>query len=247
MEELLSDLGHLVAYKKLNRDTLAERIGTTRQNLISAFKGRRPLPTTHLPPLRQALGLDDNYRFVLDRVHGLTVKLGKNHQNFLPDLLRQFMVWPVCSKWLLRGIGEGNRSGFAYVFEDSRGALIAVRNDGAMLGASFSQNAGDGFLIAETDVDNGNAVDIEKRAGNTAVNAEGSHMNMASLFSRTDGSPEREMPLVAFNRLFLDDMSVADLRATLSSTATVWTWTRLREKAEQAGVTAESVARALWG
>ena len=55
------------------------------------------------------------------------------------------------------------------------------------------------------------------------------------------------MPLDAFNAMFTDDMgmSVDDLRATLNSTAKVWTWTRLREKAEQAGATAESVAKVL--
>ena len=40
-------------------------------------------------------------------------------------------------------------------------------------------------------------------------------------------------------------MSAGELRAALDSTARVWTWTRLREKAEQVGHSAESVASAL--
>ena len=73
MKEILADLGHLVAVKKLNPDHLTEGIGTNRQNLIAALKGRRHLPVAHLPSLRQVLGLDDNYLFAPDRVHGLTV------------------------------------------------------------------------------------------------------------------------------------------------------------------------------
>ena len=70
---------------------------------------------------------------------------------------------------------------------------------------------------------------------------------MTALFSRVDGSSEREIALNTFNALFLDDagLSVEDLRAALASEAKVWTWTRLREKAEKAGLTAKSAARAL--
>ncbi|MCL1985896.1 MAG: hypothetical protein FWG59_05565, partial [Betaproteobacteria bacterium] len=180
----------------------------------------------------QALGLDDSYRFVSDRVHGLIVNLGKNQeatQDILQDLLRRFMTWPLCNKWFLRGIGEGSRSGFAYVFEDSRGALLAVRNEDALLGTSLSHSP---------TVEN-NALKTEN-AMDTAV-------DMAGLFSRTDGSPEREFPLAAFDALFTEGMGMnaEDLRVALTSAATVWTWTRLREKAEQAGHSAESAARAL--
>lgn len=227
MKALLADLGHLTALRKLNRDDLAERIGTTRQNLISAFKGRRPLPAAQMPSLRQALGLDDDYRFTPGRVYALTV----NSANFAEKrqisplhFLRSFMVWPVRSKWLLRGIGEGSRSAFAYVFEDSRGALVAVRNDDALLGAS-------------PDV----RMDDENAASAVGQGVPG-HMG---LFSRLDGSPEREIALPAFNILFQDGMSAKDLRAALDSAAKVWTWARLREKAEQTGRSAEDAARAL--
>ena len=224
MKEVLADLGHLVAVKKINRDHLTEGIGTTRQNLISALKGRRHLPVAHLPPLRQVLGLDDNYRFAPDRVHGLTVNPGEHSADFLQDfqgMLRRFMSWPVRNKWLLRGIGEGSRSGFAYVFEDAQGALVAVRNDDALLGSAHSANMGNGHMSMAVD--------------------------MAALFSRTDNAPEREVALDAFNRLFTDDagMIAEELHAALASTARVWTWTRLREKAEQAGLGAESAAKAL--
>jgi len=133
MKDLITDLGHLVAFKKLNRDDLAEAVGTTRQNLISAFKGRRPLPTAQLPPLRCALGLAENYRFEPDRVHALTVNQGETQRNLLLDVLWRVMSLPVRKKWILRGIGEANRMGLAYVFEDDNGVLIAVRNDDALL------------------------------------------------------------------------------------------------------------------
>ena len=227
MKALLAALGHLAALRKLNRDDLAEHIGTTRQNLISAFKGRRPLPAAQMPSLRQALGLDDDYRFTPGRVYALTVNsvnFAEKQQNFPLNFLKGFMVWPVRSKWLLRGIGEGSRSAFAYVFEDSRGALVAVRNDDASLGAS-----------SDTRMDAENAAD-------PAVQGVLEHMN---LFSRLDGSPEREITLTAFNILFQGGMNAKDLRAALDSAAKVWTWTRLKEKAEHAGQSAENVARAL--
>jgi hypothetical protein len=239
MKEILADLGHLVAVKKLNPDHLTDGIGTNRQNLIAALKGRRHLPAAHLPSLRRVLGLDDRYRFIPDRVHGLTVNPGGNVAELLQGfqgMLRRFMSWPVRSKWLLRGIGEGSRSGFAYVFEDDRGALVAVRNDDALLGASHAPDAPNA-----------------KNAGNghTSMNMAMAVMNvaadMAGLFSRTDGSPEREVALAAFEALFADDkgMSAEDLRVALTNTAAVWTWTKLRERAEQAGLGAESVARSI--
>lgn len=74
-------------------------------------------------------------------------------------------------------------------------------------------------------------------------------VDMVNLFSRTDGSPEREVTLAAFNALFTDalgtSMNTEDLRAALASEAKVWTWTRLRKCAEQVGTTAESAAHAL--
>jgi hypothetical protein len=70
-------------------------------------------------------------------------------------------------------------------------------------------------------------------------------MDMDGLFLRSDGSPEREISLTSFNVLFTEGMRAEDLRVTLNSTATVWTWARLREKAEQTGKTAESAAQAL--
>jgi hypothetical protein len=113
------------------------------------------------------------------------------------------------------------------VFEDDRGALVAVRNDDTLLGV---------------------APDTRKDAENAAQPAEqnlDSHMDVDGLFLRSDGSPEREITLASFNALFTEGMRAKDLRATLNSTATVWTWTRLREKAEQAGKTAEIAAQAL--
>jgi len=78
-----------------------------------------------------------------------------------------------------------------------------------------------------------------------ARQAEDGRMDMENLFSRADGSPEREITLEAFNILFTTGLKEAELRAALNSTAKVWTWARLREKAEQAGQNAESAARAL--
>lgn len=201
-------------------------MGTTRQNLISAFKGRRPLPAAQMPSLRQALGLDDDYRFEPGRVHGLTATQGEKHRDLLLSLLRRCMTWPVRSKWFLRGIGE-DRGSFAYVFEDSRGALVVVRNDDALLDApGIRKNAED-------------AADAARREGQAGDE------NLAGLFSRADGSPEREMALAAFETLFTSGMSAESLRAALDSPAKVWTWGRLREKAERAGQNAKSAAKAL--
>jgi hypothetical protein len=224
MKELLADLGHLAAFKKMNRDDLAERIGTTRQNLISAFKGRRPLPSTQMPPLRQALGLDESYHFDPVRVHVLTANQGEKQRDFLLNLLQRCMSLPVRSKWLLRGIGEG-RSSFAYVFEDSREVLVVVRNDDVLLDAS---------------------VDSMKKTENPAERAgQAVDGHITALFSCADGSPNREIALEDFNTLFTEGISAENLRAVLNSAAKVWTWARLREKAEQAGQNAESIARAL--
>ena len=217
MKEILADLGHLVAVKKINPDHLTDDIGTNRQNLIAALKGRRHLPAAHLPPLRHVLGLDDGYRFVPDRVHGLTVNPGENAVGFLQGfqgMLRRFVSWPVRQKWLLRGIGEGSRSGFAYVFEDDRGALVAVRNDDALLGTS-THNAGKYVSSAAGGGGNTCVGNGDKRADNEAGEVRDEDMSMAALFSRTDGSPVREVPLAAFEGLFADDMgtSVGVLRS----------------------------------
>lgn len=235
MKDLLADLGHLVAFRKLNRDELAQRIGSTRQNLISAFKGRRSLPTPHMPPLRQALGLDETYRFEPGRVHALNAEQGEKQRDLLHSLLRRFMTLPVRNKWLLRGIGEGGRSGFAYIYEDSQGALIAVRNDDALLGA-----LGTGVQDATE-----NGAQASKSFDELVSQAAEEILGMANLFSRTDDSPEREIPLDAFNTLFADGMSVEDLRAALQCAAKVWTWTRLREKADIAGISASEAAKRL--
>ena len=228
MKDLITDLGHLVAFKKLNRDDLAEAVGTTRQNLISAFKGRRPLPTAQLPPLRRALGLDDNYRFELGRVHALTVNQGETQRNLLLDVLWRVMSLPVRRKWILRGIGEANRMGLAYVFEDDDGAWIAVRNDDA--------------LLAKEPVDTNG---VEKDEKEHVKQNKNDLSGLTQLFSLSDDSPEREITLDVFNTLFQGGMSLEDLRSALASTSRVWTWARLREKAEQVGQNAENAARAL--
>ena len=112
--------------------------------------------------------------------------------------------------------------------------LVAVRNDDALLGT-----------MPESQEDH---ADTEEGANNLAWIVEqvsGEFPDIERLFSRAEGFPEREITLDAFNTLFQGEMSVEDLRAALKSTAKVWTWTRLREKAEQAGQSAESAARAL--
>jgi len=94
-----------------------------------------------------------------------------------------------------------------------------VRNDDALLGVLPDADGREGILSAD--------------------------VNMVSLFSRADGSPNREITLEDFEVLFAGGMSVDNFRAALACTDAVWTWTRLREKAEQAGLNAESAARAL--
>ena len=104
MNTLLENIGCLIELKRPNRDMLAASIGTTRQNLISAIKGRRPLPARYMPALRHALGLDDMNLLTNKQVHFMTVvdgeklsfiaaagseavKLGAHAGNILRDIL----------------------------------------------------------------------------------------------------------------------------------------------------------------
>ena len=76
MKELLAALGDLVALERLNRDKLAEKIGLSRPNMISAFSGRRAMPDTALPRLWAALSLDERYRLDPARIHCLQARAG---------------------------------------------------------------------------------------------------------------------------------------------------------------------------
>lgn len=73
MKALLNNMGARIALKRLNRDLLAQSIGTTRQNLLTAVKARRPPPAAHAPPLRRALALDESSLLEPGRVHGSPV------------------------------------------------------------------------------------------------------------------------------------------------------------------------------
>jgi hypothetical protein len=132
------------------------------------------------------------------------------------------------------------------VFEDRRGALVVIRNDDSLI--DLPANTGKEALTDENGVGCADVSGGEKRAGKvTNAGPVTVAEDMLALFSRTDGSPEREMPLNTFNTIFADDagMSIAELRATLACEDRVWTWTRLRVKAEKAGMTAKSAASAL--
>jgi len=133
---------------------------------------------------------------------------------------------------------------------NSRGALVAVHNDDALLGAS--PNAGHDAVSDESAVGYGECRQQRENAGNEVLQPGNEYavpvtVDMAALFARDDGAPEREIPLAAFSTIFTDDtgLSVEDLRAALNSTARVWTWTRLKERVEKAGMHPDSAALAL--
>lgn len=217
MEELLIDLGRLISLEHINRDTLAHALGMDRSNLLSALRGRRSLPAVYLPSLRSILHLDDDYRLKPGRVHGLWVKNGYKQKDDLVAVFRRFFLFPLQNLCYLRGIGEDGRESFAYVFEDGRGVMVAVRNDDALL-----------------------AVKPQENETGTSPNAED------ELFRRDHVIPEREMPIDSFIKLFAWDdpnKSEAEFRAVLNRDAKVWTWARLREKAEMMGLSAEMVAQ----
>lgn len=153
MKALLNDIGALIALKRLNRDQLAQSIGTTRQNLLAAVKGRRPLPAAYAPPLRRALGLDETYLLEAGRVHGLTVANGEKQREQVEAVLRRFMTWPVQNRWLLRGIGEDGKEGCACAFEDARGVLVIVRNDDSLLFRGMEAESGETAQLFMRDAD----------------------------------------------------------------------------------------------
>jgi transcriptional regulator with XRE-family HTH domain len=214
MKSRLMDMGYLIALKQLNRDELARAIGSTRQNLIAAVKGRRPLPARQVPLLRHELALDDRYLLAKGRVHGLTVSNGEKQGEMALSVLRAFMAWPVRRQWYLRGIGEACREGFAYVFEDSRGVLVALRNDDTLLS------------------------DVSRRFPETEDAPAGS----GEIFLRREDIPKREASMRSFDGIFSGGTGEEDCRAMLRRGEKVWTWARLREEAEQAGLSAEDLA-----
>lgn len=120
---------------------------------------------------------------------------------------------PVRTKWFFRGIGEGSRNGFAFIFEDTNSVLIAIRNDDGLLG-SMPDNQED-------------RINIEESPGSLTQTMEqfpGEFQGMEKLFLRSDGSPERKITLDAFNALFQGGMSMEDLRAALKPRSASMQW-----------------------
>lgn len=133
MNTLLENIGCLIELKRPNRDMLAASIGTTRQNLISAIKGRRPLPARYMPALRHALGLDDMNLLTNKQVHFMTVVDGEKQKPVLYKVLANFCHGPLSPHLLVRGIGEGKKESFAYVIAAKDGTLLFIRNDDGTL------------------------------------------------------------------------------------------------------------------
>ena len=133
MKDFLLELDKLIAYKRLNRETLAVSIGINRQNLIAALKGRRTLPPQYVNGLLTEAGLNASYSFDVTKVHGITVFKGDEQAEDLLDLLKFFLTEPLRQRWLLEGIGERAIKSKALAMEDARGAFILVRNDDGKL------------------------------------------------------------------------------------------------------------------
>jgi len=128
MKELLLHMGHLLALRQLNRDTVAESLGMTRQNLIASVKGRRPLPKQYLPQLTKVLCLDDTYLLKTGHVHLLTIANADKQYDDCYATLQTFLLAPLKHIALLHGIGEKQHA-FAYVVQDTRGVYVVLRND----------------------------------------------------------------------------------------------------------------------
>lgn len=137
MNDLVTNLGSLVALKRLNRDKLAAALGISRPNMISALRGRRSLPPSTLPILRALLHLDDAYMLTCGRVHVLSVRSVAKDGEIAAHVLHSFLVGPMQQTWTLKSVGENGYEGFACVFQDARGAMVVVRNDDALLPQSL--------------------------------------------------------------------------------------------------------------
>lgn len=115
MKELLAALGDLAALERLNRAKLAEKIGLSRPNMISAFSGRQAMPDTALPRLRAALSLDERYRLDPARIHCLQARAGHYDAASITAVANRFATLPLRIRWLMRGVGELRYEGLALI------------------------------------------------------------------------------------------------------------------------------------
>lgn len=221
MKELLTDMSALISLKRINRDVLAKELGTSRPNLLSALKGRRPLPSVYWPGLREFLGLDEMYHFQRGRIHGITVKDTKKQYIDLFNVLLRFATFPIKTTWYLCGIGERGKEGIAFGFESIDGTLFFIRNDDAML-----KDMSHSYALRQ---------DFSQwKAISDAIDDAASQ-------------PEKEIPYSFFVQLFLNggDLSENTCRAMLRINEKVWTWARLKDKAEQMGLSVDDAAKRL--
>lgn len=133
MKELILNIGKLTVLRRYNRDKLAEAVGVSRTNLISALYGRRSLPPAALPKLRASLDLDETYKLLTECVHVFHVRSGEKDAPIVADVFRNFLLVPFKEAWRLRGIGEKGCEALAYAFCDTRNTLVIVQNDDARL------------------------------------------------------------------------------------------------------------------
>lgn len=203
MKELLAALGDLVVLERLNRDKLAEKIGLSRPNMISAFSGRRAMPDTALPRLQAALSLDERYRLDPARIHCLQARAGHYDAASVTAVANRFATLPLRIRWLVRGVGELGYEGLALIWEDAAQALLLLRNDDAVL--------------------------VE-----------------AMLSAQGGPAPEeREISLKDFSRITQGEISPHAARELLDRRTEVWTWARVRDHAEQRGLSPRGVVEAI--
>lgn len=216
MKELLINMGHLLDLKHLNRDEVAEYLGMTRQNLIASLKGRRPLPRQYMPHLTKLLQLDSAYVLKKDHVHTFSISNATKQYNACYNVIHTFLHHPIKQVALLHSIGE-TKSGFAYILQDKRGIYVILCNDEKTL--------------SYVDVNN-----TPEKLGD---------QNPLRLFDYSDYECEREITLAHFERIMREGVTVEEFESILKQCVKIWTWARIREKAESVGLSPSEIATKL--
>ncbi len=215
-KDLDADLGKLVALKLLNRDELAEKLGISRPNLISAFKGRRQLPHKYFALLVEILGLTHKIKFRNDIIHSLTVTNASKQYYPLYDVLYTLANTPLTQVALLSVIGE-KMSGYGYILKDSKNAYIIVRDDEKTLSYYDEEDS-----FSSTD------------------------QNFKKYFRLEDYTIHKEVEVDFFEKLMTKQASLTELKNfIISKNQKIWTWEMLQKKAYSEGLTANKIAKLL--
>ncbi len=215
-KDLDIDLGKLVALKLINQESLSDKLGISRPNLIAAFKGRRLLPHKYFAGLVEILNLDNTVKFKGNTFHALTVNSASKQYYSLYDVLYVFSRTPLKQVALLNSIGE-KKNGYVYILKDSKNAYFVVRDDGKVL----------------------SYYDEEDNFPNASK-------SFKKLFKVEDYPPSKEISAENLEKIIQNQLSLPELLEFIDKkTQKVWTWDRLREATKEKGISVEEIAKAL--